>query len=163
MFRRFHNYLYKVMLRPAPVEDLLRRLPMFASFDRNEIHRLGLILHRRTWKKGEVICARGTPGNALYIICEGKIGFRGAASENVQCEDFFGEEALFTDARHAYDAVAERDCDLLVLFRHDFEQFAERCPRAAVAALFAFARILAERSIGDAESTLPTEGAECRD
>ncbi len=159
MFRRFHKYLYRVILRRTPIEELLRRLPMFASFDRNEIHRLDLILYRRSWERGEVICARGTPGNALYIVREGEVSFRGSDSERLHCGDFFGEAALFIDARHACDAVAERRCELLVLFRHDFEQFSKRCPTAAVAALFAFARILAERSVEDVESSMVAEDA----
>jgi CRP-like cAMP-binding protein len=134
-------------MRRTPIEELLRRLPMFAAFDRNEIHRLDLVLHRRTWERGEVICARGTPGNALYIISQGEVSFRQSNLDHIHTGDFFNEAALFIDARHCFDAVAEKRSELLVLFRHDFEQFAKRSPAAAVSALFAFARLLAERNL----------------
>jgi len=120
---------------------------MFAGFDRNQMHRLELILYRRTWERGEVICARGTPGNALYIVLEGAVGFAGTSQPGLGTGDFFGEAALFVDVRHACDTIALIRTELLVLFRHDFEQFAKRSPAAATPALFAFARILAERSM----------------
>jgi len=152
VFRKFHTYLYRVILRRTPVETLLRQIPMFAGLDRNQMHRLELVLYRRIWEQGEVICARGTPGNALYIVLEGSVGFAGTQQPGLCAGDFFGEAALFIDVRHACDTIALKRSELLVLFRHDFEQFAKRSPAAAVPALFAFARILAERSMEGNES-----------
>lgn len=147
MFRKINRLLYRVVIRRTPVGDLLRGLPMFDSFNRNELHRLELCLHARSYARGETISARGTPGNALYIVRSGRVAFAGLADQECAAGDFFGEAALFTDARHGYTMLAVTDAEMLVLFRHDFEQFARRCPVAACRALFVFSRILAERSI----------------
>ena len=83
-------------------------------------------------------------------MLDGAVGF--GLSNRTGRWRFFGEATLFVDVRHACDTIALKRTELLVLFRHDFEQFAKRSPTAAAQALFAFARILAERSMDGNES-----------
>ena len=151
MFRRINNFFYRVVIRRTPVGELLHGLPMFNGFNRNELHRLELCLHSRSYARGETIVARGMPGNALYIVRTGRVTVDDEEGQDCLPGDFFGEAALFTEARHACSMRAGGEAETLVLFRHDFEQFARRCPEAACRALFAFARILAERTIASGE------------
>jgi CRP-like cAMP-binding protein len=72
--------------------------------------------------------------------------------------DFFGTEGLFVEARYKQDVVSLEETTLLVLFRHDLEQFTQRSPETACRILSSFARFFAEQGISAEEGSKVQEG-----
>ena len=135
----------------SDIGKTLQALPFFAHCGSGELHRLELLIYRRTYGNGELVCARLTPGNALYIVQTGSLECKGDMQESLRAGDFFGAEGLFVETRYKNDVVALEETTLLILFRHDLEQFAQRYPETACRILSAFSRFFAEQGIEAAE------------
>lgn len=90
---------------------------------------------------GERLLRRGDPGDALYLILEGRLRVQvdaedGEGLPRVICElsrgDVVGEMALVSDEPRIADVMAARDTNLLRLTRDDFQHFAARYPETFI-------------------------------
>jgi MFS family permease len=106
----------------APPElELLRSLPLFAPLPPATLEYLaGRLRHRRV-SAGETIVRRGDPGEAFYVIAEGRVevSFDGRPRE-LGPGEFFGEIALLRDVPRTATVVAKTNAELLELSRDDF-------------------------------------------
>lgn len=77
-------------------------------------------------KRGSVIFNEGDPGASMYVVLSGKVKIvkkaRGVDKTLAVFGpgDFFGEMAIISGKTRSASAVAEEDCRLQVLERHDF-------------------------------------------
>jgi SulP family sulfate permease len=101
---------------------------------------------------GEKIFAYGDMGDELYLIRRGEVRIMlpietGAAHHLATFGRgaFFGEMAFLDPGPRSADAVAFVDCEIFVLSRARFEEFAANHKRAALALLQGIARALAVR------------------
>ena len=85
--------------------------------------------YQRRVAAGDVIFDEGDPGDRLFVIQSGEIELarEGPGGHRVVARlgagDFFGELALLTDSPRNADVMASGFCDLLVLYKQDFEAF----------------------------------------
>jgi SulP family sulfate permease len=101
---------------------------------------------------GEKIFAYGDMGDELYLIRRGEVRIM-LPIETGQAHHlatfgrgaFFGEMAFLDPGPRSADAVAFVDCEIFVLSRARFEEFAANHKRAALALLQGIARALAVR------------------
>jgi len=151
----FARFSYKT----SEVGKSLQALPFFADCAQGELHRLELLLYRREYGSGELVCSKSAPGNALYIVQKGRLE---SSRAPLTAGDFFGAEGLFGDARYDSDILALEESTLLVLFRHDLERFARRYPDAADRITGAFLCFFAEQKRGSQEGGMDadSEGGE---
>jgi CRP-like cAMP-binding protein len=163
ILKRWRNVFLLLPRKTSDAGRILQALPFFASCSKGELHRLGLLFYERVYKAGELVCSQDTPGNALYVVREGSLerkspALLGAAEEGcvapallsalesgetLGAGDFFGVEGLFVETRYKHNIAARTETTLLVLFRHDLEQFALRYPKTACRVLYAFSRFFA--------------------
>ena len=141
------------------VGKILQALPFFDHCSPSELHRLELLMFRRTYGSGELVCARSSRGNALYIVQSGALESGGSKQETLGAGNFFGAEGLFTEARYKHDVTALEESVLLVLFRHDLEQFMQRSPDAAGRISSAFSRFFDGQGSESGEEGFNREGA----
>ena len=131
---------------------VLRQVPIFKDLKKGELREFKKIIHKRYYKKDEIIFFDGEPGVGMYIIETGTIGiykdFEGEAKEELavlKSGDFIGEMALLDDSPRSATAVALENTHLLGLFRPDLFGLLERKPRLGNEILLKLAQMIAER------------------
>ena len=112
------------------INEFLKHIPLFEHLHTEDRQRLAGSIKDYSLKKGEILFHKGSAGDALYIIKQGKIKI--SLLSNVGTEvvlaifsegDFFGEMALLDGMPRSADAMAIEPTDLLVLDRQDFIAF----------------------------------------
>jgi CRP-like cAMP-binding protein len=111
------------------VTDLLRTMDIFETLPSEELETIAQLLRERRLAEAEVLCRQGEPGDALFIVTGGRIRLSTtdpSGNEKVLAHfsdgQFFGEMALLTGAPRSATAIAETDCQLLVLDKQTFDQ-----------------------------------------
>ncbi|MFO1069583.1 MAG: cation:proton antiporter [Geminicoccaceae bacterium] len=111
------------------VDDLVRRLPLFASLSEARLTDIGRLLEPRLVLPGERVVRRGDPGAEMYFIASGAVEVVLAPTPvRLGTGEFFGEMALLTRQPRAADVMALGYCQLLALSRDDFDRFLETHP-----------------------------------
>jgi len=125
----------------------LARIGLFADLPEADLRDLAARLRRRRYARGQIIFAQGDPGTSLYIVESGQINTVLASPEGKELVlnsygpgDVFGELSLLDGEPRSADAVAESDCQLLVLGREEFVRFLEERPRIAISLLASVTR-----------------------
>lgn len=125
----------------------LKGLPLFATLELDLLlpiaDKLG-ILHL---KAGEVIFNAQEDAHRLYFIIDGEVEINVNDNSKVTLGrgEFFGDEAIFSDAPRAYSAYSKADLTLLTLSRTHLFTIIHECPSVAVALLQAYASATAYR------------------
>ena len=97
----------------APIEAL-RRVPLFADLDDEELEQVARLFKRRHFGEGETVIREGTDGAAFFLIegGEASVSVTGNARPNLRAGDHFGEIALIDEGVRSatITAVTELDC-----------------------------------------------------
>lgn len=122
---------------PAPsLEPLLRKMPVLRPADPEEIIELSRLFTAEPMKEGQVIFMEGAPGEAAYIVAEGKVevlrhvrGERAELLATLERGDLFGANTLVeSGARTASCIAAEPGW----LYRIDAKDFNAPSARAGL-------------------------------
>ena len=104
-------------------EELVGRVPMFASLDVKVRRSVARLLRPRLAVPDEVIVRKGERGDAMYFISSGAVEVRIEPSPvQLGSGDFFGELALLIADRRTADVVALGYCQLLSLAARDLHR-----------------------------------------
>lgn len=123
--------------RQLPHFERLRSLPLFAELTVQELAILAGLLHVREYVAGEVVFDEGEVGQAMYLILDGEVTIcrQGQPEEGFLAGlvpgEFFGELGLLDDAIRTAQARAASNCQVVVLFREDFNGLMESHLRIA--------------------------------
>ena len=108
---------------------LLRRMPLFATMDEDEISLLCSRLREEHYAPRQIIIRQGEPGDRFYIVGRGHVQVtqrdkRGISSvvNELDRGGYFGELALLHDAPRNATCRATVPTDVLSLSRQDFER-----------------------------------------
>ena len=124
------SYMILGNIQKKHKHEFLEHIPLFEHLQTEDRQRLARSIKDYSLKKGEILFHKGSEGDALYIIKQGKIKI--SLLSNVGDEvvlaifsegDFFGEMALLDGMPRSEDAMAIESTDLLVLDRQDFIAF----------------------------------------
>ncbi|MFO1038782.1 MAG: cation:proton antiporter [Geminicoccaceae bacterium] len=111
------------------IDELLSRVPAFASLTQADRAELGRLLRPRLALPGEKVVVRGERGDAMYFIASGAVEVVfGQSRVRLGSGDFFGEVALLLQRPRAADVVAITFCRLLELRRDSFKPFLRAHP-----------------------------------
>jgi NTE family protein len=107
---------------------LLKKVPLFQSFNRQELERLSCLFKQVSFAKGEKVCCEGEAGDCFYIIEFGELEvITGEKSPKVINRmgpgEFFGEIALLEGGQRTATIQCARDTRLLILKRDDFDTY----------------------------------------
>lgn len=135
----------ETVLQLAEMELLAGRKP-------DTIADLEACMQLATLRAGDKVFAYGDAGDELYLIRRGEVRIMLPIGDGPAHHlttfgrgAFFGEMAFLDPGPRSADAVAFSDCEIYVLSRQRFEQFAAGHKRAAIALLHGIARTLAVR------------------
>jgi CRP-like cAMP-binding protein len=105
----------------------LRSISLFAGLSDRELEDIAGIVRRVSHPKGALVFAEGDPGDALYLVEEGKVRISkvlsGIGEEALAIfgpGSVFGEMAVLDGGRRSADAIVQEDARLLVLERERF-------------------------------------------
>lgn len=95
---------------------------IFTQSDVDDIAAVAELAREVRFRKGERIFAEGDPGDALYVIVEGRVEARRGEEVvlTLRQKEAFGEVSLFDGAPRPTDVVALEDVVALVIDRRDF-------------------------------------------
>ena len=153
------NPLGKV--REAQLSHPLRAVPLFTHLSADDLNAIWRRIERRPAAAGAVVCRRGEPGDAFYVVQSGALeGRLGPAERSILVRrlgpgDPFGEMALLTGAPRSADVVATEESVLWCLDRQQFEEVTTQ----SIPLLRALNRDLAAR-IGDLTLQFEEQGLE---
>lgn len=118
--------------------DFLATVPLFRGLDGNELAAFAAVTRERGYPRGSVIVFEDDPGDALFIVREGrvKVVLIGEDGREVilgilGVGDHFGELSLIDGQPRSAHVIAMEDARLLVLRREDFRQRVQESPRVA--------------------------------
>jgi CRP-like cAMP-binding protein len=133
----------------STVEDVLRRSPLFAALDEEASNSLLKSMTEIALSRGDALFHEGDPGDALYVVVEGKIKLgrsSGDGRENLTAVlgpgDMFGELSLFDPGPRTSTATALTSTRLLALGHTELQPWLSTRPEVARALLRAMARRL---------------------
>jgi uncharacterized membrane protein len=117
----------------------LQQVPIFSTMDTAEIAGIRAIMDQATYAPDEVIVAEGDPGDAFYVVVQGRVQFTvpNASGNEIVVDEvgaggFFGELALLSGAPRAARGKALDAVVTLALDRAEFFTFLEQHPHAAI-------------------------------
>ncbi len=114
------------------LEHFLSKIPLFSSIPVSQIHDMVQRFHYVSYKKGEIICREGEPGDAMYIIRSGVVtihsgkGGKEVFLSELRRGDFFGEMTLLSDSPRNATVQVLIDAMIYYLRRQDFEELLVR-------------------------------------
>ncbi len=124
---------------PEQVLDLLRKVPLFAGLEDDDLRHLVGIVHRKRHPKTTVIFQQGDPGDEFLILIEGSVKVELMNSEGkeltltiLQPYQFLGELALLDDVPRSATVVALENTTFLVISKADFYRMLETYPGISV-------------------------------
>ncbi len=110
------------------LELFLSKIPLFSSIPLSQIHDMAQRFKSASFKKGDIICHEGEPGDAMYIIRSGVVTVHASVDERemflaeLRRGDFFGEMALLSDSPRNATARVLLDAMIYYIRRQDFEE-----------------------------------------
>lgn len=135
---------------------LIEACPLFQDLagDSAALDDLALSCEDQRAVAGAVVIAEGTDGDAMYVICTGRVRvekrtlYDDAYTVTVLAGSdggFFGELALLDRERRSASVVAESDCEFVLVSRERFQAWGDRHPTAGLLATRRIAQHLAGR------------------
>ncbi len=144
--------VFKAKIKPASVEDMLSKIPVFEKLEVKELRQVASIVHRRQYAKGEYVFYQGDPGLGMYVVEKGKVGIVVAGDDGTQKEvvemtngDFFGEIALLDESARSASVIVKEDSELIGFFRPDLFEIIEKTPKTGLKIVFKLAEMIGER------------------
>ena len=133
----------------AAASDHLARSSMFGALLPETRERLAAAMHRRHYKRGQVIFHQDDPGAAVYLIESGRVKVVLATADGedlllsvLGAGEIFGELALLDGRPRSATVVALEDTVTLVLERTAFLQFLRADPEATLHLFHALADLI---------------------
>ncbi len=129
--------------------SLLGRASLFAGLDQSELRELGACTRRRGYRKGEHIFHQGDPGDAVFVLTEGRVKVVFASEEGdemiiatLQPPDSFGELALIDGGPRSASIQTLEPTTVLTLTRATLLDLMSRHPEVTDVVLRSLGRLV---------------------
>lgn len=126
----------------------LKSIDLFRALPGEELARIAEIAEEQPLARGDQVFGEGEPGDALYLVVQGKVKAHKGDKELARMEvrDVFGEiSVLDSEPRSATVTVLE-DAVLLKIGRDDFRDILSERPEIAMGVMKVLTRRLRETS-----------------
>jgi CRP/FNR family cyclic AMP-dependent transcriptional regulator len=144
--------VFKAKIKPASVEEMLSKIPVFEKLEPKELRQIASIVHHRQYVKDEFVFYQGDPGLGMYVVEKGKVGIVVVGEGGAQKEitemtngDFFGEIALLDESPRSASVVVKEDSTLIGFFRPDLFEIIEKTPKTGLKIVVKLAEMIGER------------------
>jgi CRP-like cAMP-binding protein len=143
--------LQKIRGKEGDILPVLRTIPIFEGLGFNDLKKIELIVHIRTFMPNEIIFYERQPGAGMYIIKRGLIKLTKTVNEErvkiseLKDGEFFGEMSLLDDYPRSAEATAVEKTEALGIFRPDLFDLIESNPKLGYKILLRLSKRLASR------------------
>jgi NTE family protein len=132
----------------AKTPEILRSVPLFSCFSRAELRHLTRLAAEEVYRKGDVVCREGDPGDRFFVVLSGELevwtgGARGRVVSRLSPGECLGEMSLLLGGARAATVSAARTSRLLALDKTVFDRFV----RGNATALEYLSRVLCKRLV----------------
>jgi CRP/FNR family cyclic AMP-dependent transcriptional regulator len=131
---------------------ILKNVSLFEGLNHAQIQKIADIAVTQTFPVGAHVCKEGDPGDAMYVVAEGKVriskmvpGIGEEALAILEKGQYFGEMALIEDGPRSADAIAHSSCTLFSIRRDKLDQLLFTDKDLAYVLLWTFVRTLTVR------------------
>ncbi len=122
--------------------EQLRLVPLFARLEPGDLEKIGTLMYERRYGKGRIIFMEGAPGDALFLLKEGRIKLTRQTEDGrehilhlVNAGEVFAEVVLFDGGGYPATAETMEDCRVGIIRNQDLEQVIAGSPGLALAML----------------------------
>jgi NTE family protein len=119
--------------------EILRRVPLFAGFDDEELAAVSARCVERRYEKGDVVWRAGDEGDEFVVVASGRLEVWGVGPDGdeqligqLEPGECAGEVALLLDERRSATLTCARSAVVLALPKPDFREIVHRDARALV-------------------------------
>jgi CRP-like cAMP-binding protein len=115
--------------------NMLKHIELAEGLDVSKAQEFVNIGLFRTYRKGEAIIKKGTPGDNFYIISYGNVSIFSEDRRYIKLlgpYDYFGEAALLRDEKRSTDVIAETEVSVYAIEKNKFLSFIEGTDYAAM-------------------------------
>ena len=143
--------LQKIRGKEGDILPVLRTIPIFEGLGFNDLKKIELIVHKRTFMPNEIIFYERQPGAGMYIIKKGLIKLTKTVNEErvkiseLKDGEFFGEMALLDEYPRSAEATAVERTEVLGIVRPDLFDLIESNPKLGYRILLRLSKSLASR------------------
>jgi len=148
----WRNLFSQKVIRKGTIEEVLSKVPAFASLAQRELKEVAAIVHKREYRSGEPVFYQGDPGLGMYIVKDGEVSIVIQGKDGNERElallsdgDFFGELALLDESPRSANAVCKTECTLIGFFRPDLFELIEKNTTLGIKIVLKLAEIVAQR------------------
>ena len=120
---------------PAALREALGAVVLFADLDEADFETLVASVETRRYRRGEAVFRQGDPGDALYVVLNGRVRIASPSEGGVEAilatlrpGEFFGALALLDGAPRSATATAVEATETLVLPRETFRRLVNDVP-----------------------------------
>jgi CRP-like cAMP-binding protein len=115
--------------------ELLKRVPLFASLSSEALEAVGKIAEERDISAGTALTHEGRHEGYFFVIVSGTVRIErgGQTISTLRDGDFLGEIALLDGGPRTATAIAESECQLLVMTYPRFQQLLDTAPQVRTA------------------------------
>jgi CRP/FNR family transcriptional regulator, cyclic AMP receptor protein len=146
------NIFSQRVIREGTTEEILSKVPAFASLAPRDLKEVAAIVHKREYRAGEPVFYQGDPGLGMYIVQDGEVSIAILGKDGNEQElavlgegDFFGELALLDESPRSANAICKADCTLIGFFRPDLFELIEKENTLGIKIVLKLAEIVAQR------------------
>jgi len=130
------------MNNELPVADkilLLRNIGIFSGLAVSELGAIAAVTEERVFEEGETVILEGDPGEKVFLIVDGEVAVfkKGDGETEIRLDtmgrgDYFGEMALFEEAKRSATIRTTRRSRFLVLHKQEFNELVREYPGIAL-------------------------------
>ena len=126
----------------------LKSIDLFRALPSEELAQIAEIAEEQPLGAGDPVFGEGEPGDALYLIVEGKVKVHKGDKQLVQLglRDVFGEMAVLDSEPRSASVTVLEDAVLLKIGRDDFRDILSERPEIAMGVMKVLTRRLRETS-----------------
>ena len=133
----------------SPVIHALQSVPVFNELTPKQFKEISRLIHKRNYKKGEIIFKKGSLGEGMYLILSGSVVIKdpesGIVFASLTNDNFFGEMALLDEEPRSAQAEATSPSHLIGFFRTALLSLISRFPEMGNKILLNLSQVLTER------------------
>ena len=122
--------------------NLLKRVPIFANLDEDELIKIGEMSGEARYGKNDVIFLESDSGDSLFIIKQGKVKISKTSEDGKEVifailkeGDFFGEMSLFDGQSRSATVTSLDDSSVYIIRREDFMKLIENDSKLSISIL----------------------------
>jgi len=138
-------------MRSADVVELLARVPVFSTLEREHLERIAELAVPRAFEPGQVVFREGDASDTCYVVRSGRAravrehsGGRTITLATFGTGDIFGELALFEDERRSATVEAIEQTSVVAVLGPDMRRLMVEHPGISARLVIALGRRLRE-------------------